>query len=107
MFDWYSIKYLFPNAFGKFAETMFPNVGIESISTLEYFDVKKLYHFFDREGIFLTVEMYTKNDWDFCISLSNGMSFITSKERKRTREEIEQDGFNECFRFLEKKIKED
>ena len=51
MFDWYTIKYLFPNAFNKFAEVMFPNVGIESISTLEYFDIKKLYHFFDKEEI--------------------------------------------------------
>lgn len=106
MFDWYTIKYLFPNAFAKFAEVMFPNVGIESISTLEYFDIKKLYHFFDKEGIYLTVEMYTKNDWDFCISIHSNVNFSSSKERKRTREEIEIDGFTECFRFLEKKIKE-
>ena len=106
MFDWYTIKYLFLNAFNKFAEVMFPNVGIESISTLEYFDIKKLYHFFDKEGVFLTVEMYTKDDWDYCISLSNGASFSGAKERKRNREEIEYDGFCECFRFLEKKIKE-
>lgn len=107
MIDWYTIKYLYPNAFNRFAETMFPNVGIESISTLEYYDIKKLYHFFDKEGIFLTVEMYTKSDWDFCISLLNGFSFGPSKERKKSREEIEYDGFVECFRFLEKRMKEE
>ena len=50
--------------------------------------------------------MYSKSNWDYCISLSNGFSFGPSKETKRTREEIESDGFIECFRFLEQKIEE-
>jgi hypothetical protein len=106
MLDWYSIKYLYPSAFKKFTEVMFPNVGVESVSTLELYDMKKLYWFFDRDGIYLTIEMYSKSNWDFCISLSNGISIGPSKETKKTREEIECDGFFECFRFLEKKITE-
>jgi hypothetical protein len=106
MLDWYTIKYLYPSAFGRFSEVMFPNIGVESVSTLELFDIKKLYHFFDKEGIFLIIEMYSKTNWDYCISLSNGFSFGPSKETKRTREEIECDGFIECFRFLDKKISE-
>ena len=61
MFDWYSIKFLYPFAFDKFTDSMFPNIGIESISTLEFFDVRRLYSFFDKEGIYLTIEMYNKD----------------------------------------------
>ena len=104
--DWYLVKYLYPFAFTRFVENFFPNIGIESLTTLELFDIKKLYHFFDKEGIYLTVEMYSKENWDFCLSLSNGINMGPSKETKKSREEIECDGFIECFRFLEKKINE-
>ena len=43
--DWYSIEYLFPKAFKRFAEVMFPNVGLLSLNTLEFYDTKKLYQF--------------------------------------------------------------
>ena len=55
MLDWYTIKYLYPSAFTRFSEVMFPNIGVESISTLDLYDIKKLYHFFDKEGIFLII----------------------------------------------------
>ena len=60
--DWYTIQYLYSNAMELFCSTMFPNVGVPSISVLEYYDNKKLYNFFDKQGIFLTIEMYTKNN---------------------------------------------
>ena len=48
--DWYSIEYLYPSSFKKFTNVMFPNVGVLSLSTLEFYDTKKLYYFFDKEG---------------------------------------------------------
>ena len=50
MIDWYSIEYLYPSSFKKFTNIMFPNVGVLSLSTLEFYDTKKLYYFFDKEG---------------------------------------------------------
>lgn len=84
---------------------MFPNVGLLSISTLEYFDMKKLYKFFDKEGIFLTVEMYNPQQWAFNISLDNGIVFGSVNESKSNREETECEGFHECFKLLDKKIR--
>jgi hypothetical protein len=97
---------LYPAAFNKFVEVMFPNTGIESLSTLGVYDFKKLYSFFDKEGIYLIIEMHSKQTWDYCISLSNGFAFAGSTDAKKTREESEIDGFFECFRFLDKKMVE-
>ena len=106
MMDWYTIDYLHPNALKRFSEVMFPNIGVLSLSTLQVYDVKKLYQFFDKEGIYLTIEMYNPNQWVFSISLSNGTVFGPTQESKSTRDEIEFEGFLECFRILEKKMKE-
>ena len=102
--DWYSIEYLFPKAFKRFAEVMFPNVGLLSLNTLEFYDTKKLYQFFDKEGVYLSIEMYNPHQWVFSISLHNGIVFGPTQESKKTREEAEEDGFFECFRVLEKLI---
>jgi len=67
--DWYSIEFLYPNSYRDFIESMFPNVGIISVSTLYYFDTKK-----------------------------------PSQEFKNSREEIESDGFMECFKILDKML---
>ena len=67
--DWYVIEYLFPSAFKKFKETMFPNVGVLSLVTLELYDNKKLYQFFDKQGIYLNIEMLNLYQWVFSISL--------------------------------------
>lgn len=83
---------------------MFPNVGVLSISTITTYDLKKLYRFFDKEGIYLTLEMYNPKQWIFTISLSNGTVFGPTQSSKETREEAESDGFSECFRILEKKL---
>ena len=102
--DWYVIEYLYPIAFQRFKDTMFPNVGIISLSTLGLYDSKKLYQFFDKEGVYLTVEMYNPHQWVFTISLKNGIVFGPTQESKTTREETETDGFIECFRILDKKF---
>lgn len=102
--DWYSIEYLYPGALSKFKERMFPNVGVLSLSTLVYYDNKKLYQFFDMEGVYLSIEMYNPKQWVFSISLHNGIVFGSAQESKKTREEAEEDGFFECFRVLDKII---
>lgn len=104
--EWYIIEFLYPNSFKRFTETMFPNVGVISLSILEFYDIKKLYRFFDLEGIYLTVEMLSKNQWVFSISTDNGTVLGTTKESRKNREEVEIDGFQECFRVLDKKIKD-
>jgi hypothetical protein len=103
MIDWYIIEHIYPNAFMEFTKMMFPNVGLPSISVLCYYDIKKLYRFFDKNGIYLTVEMLTKNNWVFTISLIEGKTLVPQQDSKPNRELIEVDGFYECFRYLEKK----
>jgi hypothetical protein len=104
MVDWYIIEYLYPNSLKKFIKTMFPNTGILSISTLEYYDIKRLYHFFDKNGIYLSVEMCNPYQWIFTISLHNGIVFGLTHSSKKTREEAECEGFTECFKIMEKII---
>jgi hypothetical protein len=103
MFDWYIIEYLYPNSFKKFSETMFPNVGVICVSSLSIFNEKNLYRFFDKEGIYLNLEMYSKNQWVFTISMEDGRVLSSDGESKTNRIEIEHMGFNECFKILEKK----
>ena len=102
--DWYTVEYLYPNGFKKFTEKMFPYVGVVSLTTLESYDIKKLYNFFDKEGIYLTIEMYNPNQWVFSISLQNGIVLGPDQSSKSNREEIEYDGFLECFKLLNKKL---
>jgi len=105
MMDWYVIQYLYPNAMGRFCEKMFPNLGVPCVSVLEFYDIKKLYHFFDKQGVFLTVEMYAKYMWIYTISLDDGRVISSTSHSKSKREDIETEGFEECFRLLESKIK--
>jgi hypothetical protein len=104
MIDWYIIEYVYPNAFTEFTKIMFPNVGLPSISILTYYDIKKLYKFFDKNGIFLTVEMITKDNWGFTITLIEGKTIVPLQDLKPNRESIEVEGFYECFKCLEKKL---
>jgi hypothetical protein len=104
--DWYVIEYLYPIAFQRFKDTMFPNVGVISLSTLGLYDSKKLYQFFDKEGVYLTIEMYNPYQWVFSVSLKNGIVFGPTQDSRTTRDETETDGFLECFRILDKKLKE-
>jgi hypothetical protein len=83
---------------------MFPNVGVPCLSVLSYYDIKKLYSFFDKFGIYLTVETYTKGMWGYTISLSDGRVFCPIQESKTNRESTEVEGFYECFKLLEKNL---
>ncbi len=102
--DWYNIKNNYPKSFRKFIEDTFPNIGVPCVSTLNLFDVRRLYKFFDDNGVFLNVEMYNKNHWSFTISLYNGFVIGNGSTSKNNRDEIELDGFRECFKMLEKKL---
>lgn len=104
MMDWYHIKKSYPKSFGRFSENMFPNVGVPCVSSLNLFDQKKLYKFFDENGVFLNIEMYNENQWAFTISLNNGFVIGNGSSSRQTREEIEKEGFKECFKILEKRL---
>jgi hypothetical protein len=106
MLDWYTINYLYPKSFERFSNVMFPNVGVVSLSTLEFYDTKKLYQFFDKEGVYLNVEMYNPHQWVFTISLSNGIVFGPTQDSKKNREEVECAGFVECFKIMDKIIRD-
>lgn len=101
--DWYCVEYLYPRAFTRFKDVMFPNVGIISLSTLDFYDIKKLYGFFDNEGVYLTTEMYHEESWGCTISL-NGVTIGLGGDSIRTRSEAESFGFIECFKLLDKRI---
>jgi hypothetical protein len=105
MMDWYIIEKHYPKALTEFTNTMFPNIGLPCISLLSYYEIKKLYNFFDKNGIYLTVEMITKNNWVYSISLIDGKCIIPYQNVKENRELIEVEGFNECFKLLENKMK--
>lgn len=102
--DWYTIKYLYPLAFEKFIKIMFPSVGLSSMVTLETYDIKQLYTFFDKEGIFLLTEIISTKLWVYNISTMNNKTIGISKNSKPTREDIEIEGFYECFNILESKL---
>ena len=104
MMDWYYVKTYCPKSFERFVCGMFPNVGIPCVSSLNLFDNKKLYKFFDNNGVYLNIEMYNQNQWAFTISLNNGFVIGNGQTSKQTRDEIEKDGFIECFKILEKRL---
>ena len=104
MVDWYIVEYLYPKSYMKFVNIMFPNLGVISVSMLTYYDIKKLYGFFDKEYIFLNLEMYGGNNWCYIITALNGYVVCQGHSSGSSREDIEGDGFMECFRILEKKL---
>jgi len=80
---------------------MFPNMGVLSLSTLNLYDIKKLYQFFDKQGIYMNVEILQQNQWLFTVSLKNGIVYGPKQESKLSREDIETEGFIECFKILD------
>jgi len=102
--DWYLIEILYPKSFKKFVDIMFPNIGVISKSTLIHYDTKKLYSFFDYENIFLIVEMINKNQWTYTINIKGNCILSSNGCNGTTREDTENEGFQECFKILEKKI---
>lgn len=104
--DWYTIEYLYPESFKSFKRSMFPNMGIVCVASLQFFDIKNLYKFFDKEGVFLNVETYSHCHWVYTVTLFNGMCISPCQFSGISREEAEEEGFNECFKLLDKKIRD-
>lgn len=100
MLNWKKIKEEYPYSYDRFVGTMFPYVGVIGVSTLHLFEIKKLYYFFDKYGIYLTIERIGTNQWLYTISLSNGNILCPKQSSRSSREEVELDGFLECFRIL-------
>lgn len=98
--DWYVIEYLYPKAYKKFVETMFPNMGVISVSVLKNFDIKKLYYFFDKQGYYLILELNQLNQWSFTLKKDKWV-ICENGDIKNSREEIEEIGFNYCFKQME------
>lgn len=103
--EWYVIEHLYPMAYRKFVNIMFPTMGVLSISVLSFFDVKKLYKFFDKDEIYLTLEMLNKNQWCYTINLYKGNVIGSAGCLNSSREEVENEGFIECFKILDNKLK--
>jgi hypothetical protein len=103
---WSEIEKNCPDSYNKFVERMFPNLGVISVYVLEYFDIKRLYKFFDENGLYLIVEMYNPKQWQCSISFDNGIVVTPKTESKPCREEIEEEGFTECFKLLDKMLKD-
>lgn len=102
--EWQFIKENYPKSFQTFVNRMFPNIGVLSLYTLNFFDNKKLYKFFDEQGVYLNVERCGPNVWVFTISLNNGCVIGSGDGSKSNREEIEKEGFKDCFKTLERKL---
>jgi len=100
MINWKKIKIVYPQAYQRFVEVMFPYVGVIGLSTLYLFESKKLYYFFDKEKVYLTVERFGPNQWLYIITLGDGRVICPQQSSRNSREEIELDGFMECFRVL-------
>mgnify|MGYP000518577638 CR=1 FL=1 len=84
--DWYIVQYLYPKAFKRFTDVMFPNVGVISLSTLEFYDVKKLYDlYYYIQDLYLINEKFAKQSivYDLRgekISKSNQIRFFQTLE---------------------------
>jgi len=104
MIQWKKIKNNYPHSYKRFVEVMFPYVGVIGVSTLDVFDTKSLFFFFDKENVFLNVERMGSYQWIYTISLSDGRGSFPKQETRQTREEIEIDGFNECFKVLDREL---
>lgn len=101
--DWYIIEYLYPNSYKKFVDNMFPNTGVLCISTLNNYDIRKLYTFFDNQGYFLILELDINKNWTYSLNC-NGWIITQYEQPKKSREQIEIDGFTYCFKQMEEHI---
>lgn len=106
MIDWYIIQYLYPESFKRFVEDTFPNIGVISLCCLSFYDVKKLYWFFKKNGITMNVELINKDKFIYVISLNCGVTIVPSQISKNSKIEMEIDGFFDCFRRLDIKLRE-
>jgi hypothetical protein len=100
MLNWKKIKNEYPLSYERFVGTMFPYVGVLSVSTLDLFESKRLYYFFDKYKIYLTIEMIGPNQWLYTISLGDGTIICPRQTSMSSREEVEIEGFMSCFKTL-------
>ncbi len=104
MIDWYVIEYLYPESFNRFIKLTFPNIGIVSLNCLSFYQIKNLYNFFDKEGIHLNIEQCCPKRWLYSISIKNIIIVGPINLRENSKEEIEVEGFIECFKILDKRL---
>lgn len=107
MLNWKKIKTQYPRSYDRFVGVMFPYVGVLGLSTLYLFETKKLYYFFDKQKVYLTIERFGNHQWLYTISLGDGTVLCPKQESRKTRDEIEIDGFIECFNVLNKQLSYD
>jgi hypothetical protein len=102
MMDWYIIEYLYPESFKRFIDVTFPNIGIVSTNSLSFYKTKNLYNFFDKEGLYFNVEQCCPKRWIYTISIKNIIVLGPINLKENTKEDIEIEGFTECFKILDK-----
>jgi hypothetical protein len=49
--------------------------------------------------------MYTKDAWLYTISYDDGRVIAPTQESRKDRLDVESDGFEECFRLLENRLR--
>jgi|SaaInl6LU_22_DNA_1037377.scaffolds.fasta_scaffold108611_2 hypothetical protein len=104
MLNWKEIKRDYNRSYSRFIENMFPYVGVLCPSTLQSYDIKKLYYFFDDQYVFLTIERICVNHWVYTITLGDGKVYSSGRGDLTCREDAEINGFEECFSILEKQL---
>lgn len=102
-FDWGYVINNCPLAFKFFRESAFPNTPIVNKTILSLYHTRNLYYFFDSIGILLSVECLSETQWLGHIQLRSGFSYSVKGSHK-TRMELENSAFIECFEQLEKRL---
>jgi hypothetical protein len=102
-FDWGLVMKNFPLAFKFFRESAFPNTPIVNKTILSLYHTRNLYYFFDSIGILMSVECLSETQWLGHIQLRSGFSYSV-KGSYKTRLELENSAFIECFEQLEKRL---
>lgn len=102
-FDWGHVINNNPLAFKFFRESVFPNTPIVNKTILSLYHTRNLYYFFDSIGILMSVECLSETQWLGHIQLRSGFSYSV-KGSYKTRMELENSAFIECFEQLEKRL---
>jgi len=103
VFDWGHVMEEYPLSFKFFRETVFPNTPIVNKTILSLYHTRNLYYFFDSVGVMMSVECLSENQWLGHIQLRSGFSYSV-KGSYKTRVELEDSAFIECFKYLEKRL---
>jgi len=83
----------------KLSEEFITQEVVESTlkATLEN-NIRSLFSFFDKQGIFLTIIFWDLEYWEYVINKDKSVVFFD------TRELAEKAGIEECFKLLEQKL---